>query len=141
VKRLELFDRNITILNKGLDAYAVRAKALANNISNVNTPKYKREDIKFEETLAAAIDGNLSGVAINAKITDKSHFVFGTNPIFAEVGAEVIKEEETFMRNDGNNVDIERETSEFAKNNIRYQFATNRMSQNFMILKSVIKGR
>lgn len=138
---MELFDKNITLLNKGLDAYSIRAKALANNISNVNTPKYKREDIKFEETLAAAIDENMGGVAVNAIVTDKKHFNFGTNPIFAEVGAEVVKEEETFMRNDGNNVDIERETSEFAKNNIRYQFATNRISQNFMILKSVIKGR
>ncbi len=138
---MELFDRNITILNKGLDAYSVRAKALANNIANVNTPKYKREDIKFEETLAAAIDESMGGVAVNAKVTDKNHFMFGTNPIFSEVGAEIVKEEETFMRNDKNNVDIERENAEFAKNNIRYQFASNRMSQDFTILKSVIKGR
>lgn len=138
---MEIFDRNLTVLQKGLDAYSVRAKALSNNIANVNTPKYKREDIKFEETLAAAIDENSVQTAVYGSVTDEKHFKFGTTPVFEAVGAEVVKEEESYMRNDGNNVDIERENAEFAKNNIRYQFATNRMSQNLSILKSVIKGR
>ena len=138
---MEMFDKNITILNKGLDAYSVRAKALANNIANVNTPKYKREDIKFEETLAAAIDVTNTGTKITGMVTDDKQFKFGPSPVFEEVGAEVVKEEETSMRNDGNNVDIERENAEFAKNNIRYQFATSRISSNFTLLKSVIKGR
>lgn len=138
---MEIFDRNLAVLQKGMDAYSVRAKALSNNIANINTPKYKREDIKFEETLAAAIDENSLQTAVYGSVTNEKHFKFGTTPVFEAVGAEVVKEEESYMRNDGNNVDIERENAEFAKNNIRYQFATNRMSQNFLILKSVIKGR
>ena len=44
---MKLFDSNMKVLEKGLDAYSKRAEALANNIANVNTPNYKRKDIQL----------------------------------------------------------------------------------------------
>lgn len=138
VKKMQIFDKSFGLLEKGLDAYSTRAKALANNIANVNTPNYKREDIKFENTLAAALDENSR---FEGKVTQKGHFEISSIPSLDNVKAEVIKEESVFMKNDGNGVDIEKEQSELTKNNLRYQFATTRISSGFNLLKGVIKGR
>ncbi len=135
---MQIFDKSFGMLEKGLDAYSTRAKALANNIANVNTPNYKREDIQFESTLAAALDEKSR---FEGKVTQNGHFEISSIPALDEVNAEVIKEESVFMRNDGNGVDIEKEQSEVTKNNLRYQFATTRISSNFALLKGVIKGR
>ncbi len=136
---MRIFDQNFTVLEKGLDAYSDRAKALANNIANVNTPHYKRQDIQFEEILEEALSEN--SPKIEGVKTDKNHMKINKIPDIETMKHNIVTEEETFMRNDGNNVDIEREQSEFAKNNIRYQFGVNRISQNFGILKAVIKGK
>lgn len=136
---MKLFDNKFNVLEKSLDAYTKRAEALANNISNVNTPNYKRKDIQFENFLESALSED--GRSIVGKRTDEKHFKIGTIDKISEVEAIEIEENGTVMRNDGNNVDIEKEKVEQAKNNIRYQFASNRISQNFNIIKSVIKTK
>lgn len=136
---MKLFDNNIKILEKGLDAYTQRADLLANNIANINTPNYKRKDIKFESFLQQAIDGNQ--MSIDGKVTNEKHFTFGNTTSLDTVSPSIIEEKSTTMRNDGNNIDVEKEKVEQTKNNIRYQFATNRISQNFSLLKSVIKTK
>lgn len=136
---MKLFDSNFKILEKSMDAYTKRAEALADNIANVNTPNYKRKDIQFESFLEKAIHED--GTSIVGKRTDEKHFSIGTENNLDSVNASFVEDKNTQMRNDGNNVDIEVEKVEQTKNNIRYQFATNRISQNFSILRSVIKTR
>lgn len=136
---MKLFDNKFTILEKGLDAYSIRSRALANNIANVNTPKYKREDIQFEELLSEALGENSPKIEGNK--TDAMHMEINSVPKLDSLEPNFIKDKKTFMRNDKNNVDIEKEQAEFAKNNIRYQFASNRISSNFTLLKSVIKAK
>lgn len=136
---MKLFDNRFTALEKSLDTYTKRAEALANNIANVNTPNYKRKDVQFESFLEKAIyeDGrSLVGIK-----TDKKHFKIGFDDSLSEIEGKLIEENSTTMRNDGNNVDIEKEKVEQAKNNIRYQFASTRISQNFNIIKGVIKNK
>lgn len=135
---MKLFDNRFSVLEKGLNAYTKRAEALANNIANVNTPNYKRKDVQFESLLNNSLNEN-SSIIVGMR-TDKKHLKIGGNSI-DNVEALEITEDGTVMRNDGNNVDIEKEKIEQAKNNIRYQFAANRLSANFNILKNSIKGR
>lgn len=136
---MKLFDNKFTVIEKGLDAYSTRAKLLSNNIANVNTPKYKREDIQFEGILAEAL--NEKNPKIEGKRTNKRHFEINSIAKIDSLEEVVIKEQSTSMRNDKNNVDIEKEEAEFALNNVRYQFAINRISQNFNIIKTIIKSR
>lgn len=137
---MRLFDKNFTVLEKGLDAYSERSKLIANNIANVNTPNYKRQDIQFEEILGAALKQE-NGGSIEGMITNPGHMAINQTPSIENVSHVVITEDSTYMRNDGNNVDIEHEMSENAENNIRYQFATNKISGSFALLKSVIRGK
>ena len=135
---MNLFDRNFTILEKGLNAYSTRAEALTNNIANVNTPNYKRQDIQFENIMQEALSDK--HIKLPGKVTNRKHIPIQKKPKLDNVRERVITENSTIMRNDRNNVDIEKEQAEFAKNNIRYQFATGNISTRFGLLKSAIKG-
>ena len=43
------------ILEAGIQAENLRNKAIANNVANLETPGYRKLDIKFEELLAKAL--------------------------------------------------------------------------------------
>lgn len=136
---MKLFDSNFQVLGKSMDAYTKRAEALADNIANVNTPNYKRKDVQFESFLQKALYED--GSSVIGRRTDEKHFKIGIENKLDSVEASFTEDKNTKMRYDGNNVDIEIEKVEQTKNNIRYQFATNRISQNFTVLRSVIKSR
>lgn len=53
----------INVLDKAADAAWLRNETIANNISNVDTPGYKRQDVAFEDQLRKAM-GN-SKVSVN----------------------------------------------------------------------------
>ncbi|MGM0507742.1 MAG: flagellar basal body rod protein FlgB [Fusobacteriota bacterium] len=137
---MKLFNNNITALEKSLDAYSKRSDLLANNIANVNTPNYKRQDIQFENILSDAISSD-EGATISGNVTQKGHISINPETNLENVKPKLITEQNTKMRNDKNNVDIEKEQAEFAKNNIRYKFATGRLTQEFRILNTVIKTK
>ena len=136
---MKLFGNNFTILEKSMDAYTKRAEALADNIANVNTPNYKRKDVQFESFLQKALYED--GTTVIGRRTDEKHFKIGIENKLDSLETSFVEDKNTKMRYDGNNVDIEIEKVEQTKNNIRYQFATNRISQNFTVLRSVIKSR
>ena len=45
----------VDLLEAGIRAEHLRQKAIANNIANLETPGYRRIDVKFEELLAKAL--------------------------------------------------------------------------------------
>jgi flagellar basal-body rod protein FlgB len=51
----------VDYLSAGLRAAGMRQAAIANNIANVNTPGYRRYEVKFEELLAEAMGSSGRG--------------------------------------------------------------------------------
>ena len=52
---MKLVDSNHTnLLKTALDAYALRQKAIASNVANIDTPGYKRLEVPFESQLQKA---------------------------------------------------------------------------------------
>ena len=45
----------INVLDKAADAAWMRNEVISNNIANVNTPNYKRQDVAFEGELSRAL--------------------------------------------------------------------------------------
>ena len=45
---------------RALDAYALRHQTISNNLANVNTPGYKRQEVRFEDQLAGALSASKS---------------------------------------------------------------------------------
>ncbi|MBD5459783.1 MAG: flagellar basal body rod protein FlgB, partial [Lachnospiraceae bacterium] len=48
----------INVLDRAADAAWIRHEAISNNISNVSTPGYKRQDVAFESELRKALGFN-----------------------------------------------------------------------------------
>lgn len=91
-------------LESGLQLLAFRQQLLSNNIANANTAGYKRADLPFREIMAAAISGR-------------------TNIGQRDVHSLVIRDNNTAMKPDGNNVDVEMEMVQLAENSLTYQAA------------------
>jgi flagellar basal-body rod protein FlgB len=113
---------SIQLLSKLLDVTAVRHRVLANNLANVDTPRFKRQDVQFRDALAKAI-----------KSSDESKV--------ADVQPRVTEDAATPGRPDGNNVTTQRELGEMMENALLYQFATKAINLKFNSLTKAIKGR
>jgi flagellar basal-body rod protein FlgB len=56
VYKMDKTSSTTDLLATAINAEALRQKAIANNIANLQTPGYRRVDVKFEELLAKAMD-------------------------------------------------------------------------------------
>lgn len=120
----------INVLDKAADAAWLRNDAISNNISNADTPGYKRQDVNFEVQLAKALrcsryqsmDAKVANLKMNRlkpiTYTDYSGFSY---------------------RIDGNNVDPDTEGVYLAKNQVVYQGLELSMKQEFKNLQAVLK--
>lgn len=126
------------LLEKALDAAWLRNEAITQNIANADTPGYKRKTVKFEEYLSQAVEGDgFTGIK-----SDKHHISVGKANI-DDIDAKVTQDNKsTSMRLDGNNVDIDSEMADMAKNTIKYNVLIQSMNASFRRIKSVInEGR
>ena len=60
---------NLPVINRAMDAAMLRANVISNNIANVNTPGYRRVEVKFEEQLREALDKS----RLQGTVTNKTH--------------------------------------------------------------------
>ncbi|MFZ3130501.1 MAG: flagellar basal body rod protein FlgB [Desulfosporosinus sp.] len=123
----------LTVLEKGLDASSLRQRVLANNVANVDTPGFKRSDVDFQVALDIAL-GNKSNLAL--KTTLPGHL---TGCAADENQSSVVTDQSTSMRNDANNVDIDREMANVAENGLYYNGLVRAISSQLGLLRSVIK--
>ena len=122
------------MLYKGLDVSALRQKIISNNIANVNTPKFKRQIVTFEDEMVKAFDGKIDLIG---KRTDDRHIPIAEST-YLDVRPTVITDRMHVMRNDKNNVDIDVEMSDLTKNTMTYQIQTTRLTALFASLNEVI---
>lgn len=119
----------IDVLDKAADAAYVRNDIIANNIANVSTPNYKRQDVQFESILQASLAGGdsldemVSELNMNLDVLDS--YVYTDHSSLS-------------YRLDGNNVDIDQESAYLAENQIRYQTLVEQMTQEFGRYKTVL---
>ena len=120
----------INVLDKAADASWIRNEAISNNIANVDTPGYKRQDVNFEEQLRKAMK-NSRYTSIDERVAKVD--LDRLNPITYRDHSMLS------YRLDGNNVDIDTENVELASNQIRYQGLTDSITKHFEGLQSVMK--
>lgn len=120
----------INVLEKAADASWTRETLLANNIANVDTPGYKRQDIDFQALLKKEL-GNYKYMNLDQKM--RSVNLSNLNP-------EVYTDHAGYSyRLDGNNVDYDTEQVELASEQIKYQALTTSITSEFQRLQTVIK--
>lgn len=124
-------------LQSGLDAANLRNQVLANNIGNVDTPNYKRSHVAFENLLQREMDGMATTLSGNR--TDTRHFQIGPSSRIPD--AMVRTDHTTAMNNNGNNVDIDREMSLLAENQLRYNSYIQAVNHHIRMMRTAIEGR
>lgn len=120
----------VNVLNKAADASWMRNEVISNNISNVDTPGFKRKDVQFETQLMAAMTrGGSMDERVNSVNLDSLNSILYTD------------QSSLSYRLDGNNVDIDTESAYLAENQIRYYALLDSINQEFSRLKTVINSR
>lgn len=127
------------MLNKSMDVAALRNEVIADNIANVETPKFKRREVIFEENLKKVLQSDSTRKA-KLKVNDSRHF-----PLIDESADVPVPEirvmEDLSYRNDENNVDIDVESAKLAKNKIMYDAVSQSMGEELTLLRLAITGR
>jgi len=107
------------LLVRLLQGTDLRAKVLASNLANQNTPAYVRRVVTFEDTLRATLNqgGDISRVE-------------------PKVEMDVLSP----ARPDGNNVTLELEMNAFRENRILYDTFVAMLRGHFSVLETAITG-
>lgn len=125
----DIFDY-VNVLDKAADGAWLRNEAISNNIANVNTPNYKRQDVSFEEELKNALKANRYET-LDQKVADMN--------LDTITPRTYMDSSEYSYRMDGNNVDIQTENVELASNEIKYNALIQSISGKFSDLRTVMK--
>jgi len=103
-------------VSAGVERYmnllSARQKLTAANIANVDTPGYKTKDIDFQSELASQMSG---------------------------LGPSAVEVQGLKAKNDGNNVDMDREARMLAENALRFAVASNLARSDLSTIKMAIE--
>ena len=103
-------------LHTALDALALRKRVTADNVANIQTPGFLAGKVDFEDALAAAVRG---GGDVTKAVT---------------VGRSL---EPT--REDGNNVNLDRETLEDIETGLSYSLALRAVDHEFSMIRTSLR--
>ena len=120
----------INVLDRAADAAWQRNEAISNNIANVDTPGYKRQDVAFESVLQQAL-GNNRYESMDDKVANVN--------LSRLRGRAYVDYANYSYRLDGNNVDIENVNVMLAENQLKYQGLISSINQEFTNLQTVMK--
>ena len=127
----------VNLLEQALAGSSLRHKAISNNIANINTPGYKKQEVSFEAELAAAVDTNGSQPTAQLTRTHSKHLL--TNAVTPDA-YHIRTVNDTSLRTDGNNVDVDAEMAAMTKNSIFYNTVAQRINGYYTNIKLAIKG-
>jgi flagellar basal-body rod protein FlgB len=119
-----LFGRTYQILERTLDIAKNRHGLIAGNVANVSTPGFHAKEIDFKKTLEDTIQ-------------KRSIDIFRTHPLHFGVSHDGTAAYEVDTE-EQEGVDIDREMSRLAENNLRYQTGVEALLRKFAGLKNAI---
>ena len=120
-------------IENGLDASWLRNDVILNNIANVDTPNFKRSTVEFETLYKQSLESD--GFTSRKTMPRHRDFSQSTDAVVGKV----VQDNTTTTRMDGNNVDIDVETTEFARNYIYYLTLQSKINSEFSQLSMAIR--
>ncbi|MFP4164142.1 MAG: flagellar basal body rod protein FlgB [Chitinispirillaceae bacterium] len=127
---------NLPVVSKGMDAAMLRARVISNNVANVNTPGFRRVEVKFEDQMRKALDAT----RLEGARTSQNHLEIGRRNM-ANVNAEAYHPYDPSQPSGVNNVDIDMEMAKLAETQIMYNYANRFRGGVFKKLNAAIKAR
>lgn len=117
-------DISYDLTKKAMDVASLRQRLYSSNVSNFNTPGYKANKVRFEEFF--------SKNTLPLMKTHNDHQ--GPEPLDYKVG----KRENTYVNDNGNNVDVDLEMTEIAANEINFRTLVRQASSKLSSLNYVV---
>lgn len=124
-------------LEKSMDTYSLRQKAISNNIANAMTPGYKAQKVSFEEEYKKLLEP----VPLRGIRTHENHIQIPQMKKLADIDPEIVFKESPLNDTGLNNVDIDKEMAEMAENSLRFEMATKLVNRRFGGVRRAIQGR
>lgn len=110
-----LFDsKEFNAMQSSIDALWMKQKAISHNIANYETPGFKTSSVQFEDVLKGAQDGSY------------------------DFRATVTTNDQTSLRPDGNNVDMEKESLELYQTYAQSSYLYQKIGGQFTNLRYVL---
>ena len=119
----KLFGKTVDTLSTMMEYQSKRHKLIAANIANIDTPGYKPKDIVFKKELDGVMCGE-KGVTMNK--TNAGH-----------VSSKDCDEYE--IVNAGDTVNIDKEMTRLAENNLMYNLSVELLARKFRSLTTVLR--
>ena len=134
------FGSTVDMLKNALDGAGTMHSTLANNIANVNTPNFQRSTVTFKEALAAT-EGTPPDPDTLAMVTNNDRQIAlgaGSPPV--PYDAKPVTDDNTQMRVDKSNVDVDQEMAQLSINSGYSQTMSQLLQVQFMRLRQSITG-
>ena len=100
------------LIEAGIKAESVRQKAIAGNVANMQTPGYRRFDVKFDQILEKALAG---GGDIDSE----------------QLEPEIFQPLNTALNDKGNDVNLEVEIGQMVENSIKHKAYTRILAKKY----------
>lgn len=125
---MKLFSNTISTLENAINYANTKQKVISQNIANVDTPNYKAKEVTFKDTLNQTME---------AKLTNTRHIPFSAS---SSSSSKVVTRTDVAYNSNGNSVDMDKEMTDLATNQIYYNALIERISGKFNSLQTVIRG-
>ncbi|MGE7903695.1 flagellar basal body rod protein FlgB [Peribacillus sp. NPDC094092] len=129
---MELFSNTFQYLENALNYSNVKQKVISQNIANSDTPNYKAKEVDKSQSFKAELESSLESYR-----TDERHFAFKSE---GGHDSQIVTQKNVRYNNNGNSVDVDKEMTELAANQIYYNAVADRLSGKFQSLQNVIRG-
>ncbi|NPV92056.1 MAG: flagellar basal body rod protein FlgB [Firmicutes bacterium] len=125
------------LLEEGLGASFLRQKVISNNLANAETPGFKRSMVSFENELKEA-SSKIPRLPLT--LTHPKHI--SNRRDLSSIKLRVFVDQNTGMRNDNNNVDVESEMAAMTSNELLNQAIFEQLSSYYSRMRTIInEGR
>lgn len=128
--------KTLGVVKQALDVYADRNRVHARNIANAETPGYRAQEVGFEEQMQMALR---NGASTSIERTQTEHF--GTHGEFPGGTLRARNAESEWTASGFNDVEIDREMSDLARNQMRFSVAAEMVSRAYSGMQKAIHGR
>ena len=118
------------LLVEAMKVTDANSRVIANNIANVDTPRYNATNLDFQATLRNAIEGR---GRVSLRKTQNRHFVVEFSRPEVEANAFISK-------NDFNKVDLDEQMAKLSENTGRYTLYGSLLVKRFQLLRSMFSS-
>lgn len=129
--------KSLDILQRNMNVNFYRQEVTAHNIANADTPNYKRQSVNFENSLKKALESERKP-SFQAYYTHENHIPFHREIDYRTVTPRRVTDFLTTAKNNGNNVDIEVESTNYINQQLAYNLMVTSVNHNFRQMNIVL---